>query len=246
MGRRPSGSKSEIAVFSTTMRKEPGLDTLVEMTFDPSAALQEVLTAHGMNTTRTDQGISIPASDLIVSASVVRVQNHTKAMLAQLDVRATSPRLAGKLLIESFAGWGPDEPEAAKQAFHKFLRSSMHVLLAALVDAKHGADQVEWDSWTFDHKAWRVCMGPLLIQGSTPVTIEYSKLQEQLKGELLPRLSVGCHWLRVFFMKNGRERVGSEVLLDNLDWPDGQKIVDAWNWPDGAFSARQFSMLMQA
>ena len=97
----------------------------------------------------------------------------------------------------------------------------------------------------FDRKAWRVCMGPLLTQGSTPVTNESWKLLEQLKGKLLPRLSIGCHWLRVFFMKNGREHVGSEVLLDNFDWPDGQKMVDAWDWTNGAFSARQFSMLMQ-
>jgi hypothetical protein len=216
------------------------------MTFDPVAALQEVLTSHGMNTTQTDQGILIPASDLIISARVVRMENHPKAKLAQLDVSAESQRLAGKLLIESFAGWGPDEAEATKQAFGKFVRSSMHVLLAALVDTKYGADQVEWDSWTIDERAWRVCIGPLIIQGSTSVKIEYSKLLEQLRGALLPRLSSGCHWLRVFFMKNGRERVGSEVLLDNFDWSDGQRMVDSWDWPEGTFSARQFSVLMQA
>jgi hypothetical protein len=120
-----------------------------------------------MNTARTDQDVSIPASDLVVSAGLVRVVNHPKARVVQLDVRAKSPTLAGTLLIESFAGVGSDESEAAKQAFGKFLRSSMHVLLASLVDTKYGDGQVEWDSWMFD-KAWRVCMGPLLTQGSAP------------------------------------------------------------------------------
>jgi Family of unknown function (DUF6348) len=216
------------------------------MTFDPVAALQEVLIAHGLNTTRTDQCVLIPASDLMVFVGVVRVDKHPNARVFQLDVRVESPLFTGKLLIESFAGVGPDESDAAKQAFGKFLRGSMHVLLACLVDVKRDDDQIEWDSWIFKGKAWRVCMGPLLAQGTTPVTVEYSELLEQLKDELLPQLTSGFHWLRVFFMKNGKERLVSEVLLDNVDWPEGRKIVEAWHSPDGAYSVRQFSMLMQA
>jgi hypothetical protein len=46
-------------------------------------------------------------------------------------------------LIESFVGVGPDECKAIEDAFAKFMRPSIHVLLATLVHAKYGGDQVE-------------------------------------------------------------------------------------------------------
>jgi hypothetical protein len=56
---------------------------------------------------------------------------------------------------------------------------------------------------------------------------EYEKLLEQLKSHLPPCMGPGCHWLRFYSMMNGGDRVGSEAVLDNRDWPEGQRIV-AW------------------
>jgi hypothetical protein len=84
------------------------------MTFDPSDALQKALQAHGIQTNPTDQGFLIRESDLVLSASVVRVQNHPTSTIVQLDVRAISQRLGDKMLIESFGGWGSDKSEATE------------------------------------------------------------------------------------------------------------------------------------
>lgn len=214
------------------------------MNVDPVAVLDDALKAHGLFTNRISQGIAIQGSDLLVSAAIVRVEKHPNARTVQLDVRVVSQRLANGWLIESFGGVGPDESKAIEEAFGKFLRSSIHVLLATLVDVKYGGDQVEWESWSLKDKTWRVCMGPLLYRGSSPIQNEYSGLLDRLKQDLLPRLEVGCHCLRVYCMLNGRVCVGSEALLDNIDWPEGRKIASEWQWPEGMFWARHFLMLI--
>ena len=213
------------------------------MTFDPAAALQEVLEAHGMHSIPTDQGISIRESDLVLSVGVIRVQNQPSATTVQLDVRAMSQRLGGKLLIESFAVWGSNESDATEQAFRKFVRASMHVLLAALVDPKHGADQVEWESWSCGDKTWQVCLGPVTLQGAPPDNFVCGELLDRLKGELLPHLSAGPHWIRFFFSKSGQDVKVSELLIDNLESPQGRGIIEALDWPNGTCSAREFLMM---
>ena len=119
----------------------------------------------------------------------------------------------------------------------------MHVLLATLVDPKHGADQVEWEPWSFDDKTWQVCMGSVVLQGTPPDNFECGEFLDGLKKQLLPHLSVGPHWIRFFFNKNGHEITKSEFLIDNLDWPVGRAIVEAQEWPDGTYSAREFLTL---
>ena len=190
---------------------------LIEMTFDPAAALQNALDAHGMHTNPIDQGILISKSGLVLSTSVVRVQSHPSTTMVQLDVRAMSQRLGGKLLIESFAGWGTDESEATEQAFRKFLRASMHVLLAVLVDTKYGADQVEWESWSFERKTWQVCIGPVTLQGVSPDKFVCGEFLDRMKEKLFPHLSLGPHWGRFFFRTEGHDITVSEFLVDNID-----------------------------
>jgi hypothetical protein len=213
------------------------------MTFDPVSAFQRMLDAHGMHTDQTDQGILVREFGLVLSAAVVRAQNQPTNTMVQMDVRAMSSRLGGKLLIESFAGWGSDESAATEQAFRKLLRASMHVLLAFLVDPKHGADQVEWESWSFGDKTWQVCLGPVCFQGTPPDNFVYGELLDKLKEELLPHLRIGLHWIRFFFNKSGYEITVSELLVDNDDWPEGRAIIEALAWPDGTYSAREFLML---
>ena len=202
------------------------LGKLVGMNVDPVAALDDALKTHGLFTNRTSQGIAIQGLDpLIVSAAIVRVEEHSNARIVQLDVRVRSPRLANGWLIKSFGGVRPDECNAFEEAFGKFLRSSIHVLLALLVDPKYGRDQVEWQSWSLQDKRWRVCMDHFFTE------------------QRHPKLDVGCHCLRVYCMLNERDCVGSEALLDNIDWPEGREIVSDWQWPERMFWARHFLML---
>ena len=85
--------------------------------------------------------------------------------------------------------------------------------------------------------------GPLLYRAATPIHTEYPGLLDHLKYKLLSKLDVGCHCLWVYCMLNGRVYVGSEALLDNIDWPEGRKIVSDWQWPERMFLARHFLKL---
>jgi len=215
------------------------------MTFDPAAELERVFEEHEMHSNRKGQSVSIPESDFTVSIVIVSVTRHATTVLTQLDVRVESKGLGRRLLVESFAGMGCDESEALKDAFVTFLKASLHVLLATLVDSRHGSYQADWDSWNLRERTWRVCLGPIVQHGSPMVTVEYSRLLDRLKDEL-PPLSDEPHWLRVFFMKNGRNKVAAEALLDNTYWVEGRQIADAWDWPDGNFRVRHFLMMTPA
>jgi len=213
------------------------------MGFNPEQALAENLEAHGVLTTRTAAGLSIAGSDCVLSAGVVKVDNRPNGFVVQVDFRAFSSRIDGKWLIESCAGFSVTEEDAARMAFEKNMRASLHVLLATLVDSKYGADQVEWESWSSGR--WRICLGPLCCTGSPPEELNFNKLLNELETALLPSLNGGSHWLRLYFMQDGSSVTTSEALLDNFDWPEAREIVNRHEWPHGQYSARLFLMLMR-
>jgi hypothetical protein len=214
------------------------------MTFDPTDGLEEALQAHGIRTTRAGNDVLAGDSGAVFSAGIVGVWRQSGATLVQLDVRVRSPWLGYRLLIESFAGGGADEDQAAEQAFEKFLQASMHVLLAALVDRRHGADQVEWEEWVHEGKKWQVCVGPLLLQGAAPEGLAFGKLLDTVKDSLPEALDSGAHWLRVYFRKDGQPMAVWEALLDNEDWAEGKRLVEEASWPVGKYGARMFLMMM--
>jgi hypothetical protein len=220
--------------------------TLIEMTFNPAAALCEVLREHGIHADLSDEGVSVLESDLFVSAYIVKVTQHPNTKAVQLDVRVSSKRLIDRVVVESFAGWAPEEDEAAKQAFEKFMRASLHVLLAVLVEPRLGENQAEWETWRFGEDSWRVCIGPVILQGAPPKPFICGELLNRLRDQLLPRLGGVPHWVRLYFWRYSEQQTGFEALLDNLDWPDGRNIGMAWDWPEGAYSARLFLMLTPA
>ena len=211
------------------------------MAFDITAALHELLDQHGLKTNRVGEKLSISDKGVGFSGAVL---DHSNPKLVQLDIRVQAPALGKRTLIESFAGIGDNRLEAARDAFGKFLRASLHVLLAVLVERKLGADQVEWEIWEYGNIRWLVCLGPLLTNSANSAGLSYGDLLDQIKERLLPNLSVGCHWLRIYYMRNDDHQVGSEALLDNAGWVEGQRIVDTWAWPDGQYSVRNFFMLL--
>lgn len=217
---------------------------LFKMTFDPNDALCEAFRQHGIRAIVTTDGVSLPQSDLLVSASIVRIDRHPKTVVVQLDVRVFSKQISSGPLIESISGWADDEDQAAKLAFSKFLQASFHVIMAVLVEESLGREQVEWESWNSAGKRWRVCMGPLILQGSPPEEMQIGGLLDQVRDHLLLDLSHRVHWMRLYLWKNGEGRFGSEALLDNSDWPPAHALVDSWRWPSGDYSARLFLMMV--
>jgi uncharacterized protein DUF6348 len=189
------------------------------------------------------------AGDMSASAWVFKKPSANANNFLQLDVNISSPLLGTRTLIESFAGWGEDERSAINSAWSKFSTASLHVLLEVFALRQRHDDQVEWERWGNDRNPWQVCIGPLYTISFTdqPLpNLACGGLLDQLRDALMPRIGREYHWLRFYYMKNDSSRVGSECLLDNNAWPEGQSIVDQWNWPDGSYSARLFLMILPA
>jgi hypothetical protein len=217
------------------------------MGFDPIGALYDTLKAHEAPATRVGDRLILGEQGVaVLSAAVFNVLKDPEGVKLQLDVRVSSPRFGDTVLIESFAGLGKDEDDAVQHGFWKFMRASMLVLMASLVDAKFGEEQVEWQWWTYGGRSWRVCLGPLLVQGTQPDGLEFGGFLEKMKSAVLPRLSEDWHWIRMYFFKNGEEFVVTEALLDNEDWPEGRESIEAERWPGGVYGARIFLMLMRS
>jgi len=215
------------------------------MDLDVTSTLQQILEAHSVAV--KPQGQSLVAGEAEMSAWIFRQPSVNLTNLLQLDVRVNSPLIGNRTLIESFAGWGRDEPEATRQAWEKFCRSSLHVLLEVFIGDKKGEDQIEWETWEKSGVLWRVCLGPLFVLGfgDQPVPrIACGDLIDRIRDTLLPAASRAGHWLRLYYMRHANSRVGSECLLDNEMWPEGQDLVDQWNCPDGAYSIRFFLILL--
>jgi hypothetical protein len=123
----------------------------------------------------------------------------------------------------------------------------LHPILAVLVDEKHGEDQVEWESRALAGDLWRVCMGPMLLLKAPPSQLATSAFLDRLLdawASTTPTREV--HWIRWFVMVNKTGRLGSEVLLDNEPWPEGERLLADWSLPetDDLYSARLFMLLV--
>jgi len=215
------------------------------MDLDVTNTLVEVLKAHSIGTTWV--GKELAAGNMTISAGMFRKPSVKNTQILQLAVCVNSPLISDRTLIESFAGWGKSEEEALKQAWEKFCRSSLHVLLEIFIGEKKGEDQIEWETWAGEGALWRVCLGPLFVISfvDKPLPdLRCGDLLDKLRGALLPHLRQERHWLRFYYMRQGNARVGSECLLNNESWSEGESIVDQWHWPDGSYSIRLFLILV--
>jgi hypothetical protein len=164
---------------------------------------------------------------------------------SQLDIVVSSPSLGKRRLVESFAAFGETIHEARAGAMARFMRGSLHVLLAALDDGHGECDQVEWETWG-DHRA---CLGPLLKQWSDPPALDFGGFLDEIKRRLLATpLSPEVHWHRTFVAVGPDRLLGHESLLDNDDWAPGLDLVTSWPWPraEKAYALRQLVVLVPA
>src|SRR5215472_1984901 len=115
------------------------------MTAYLTSSLQAIVEGHGITTNISATGDIFLNGGFTLSPIVVSSLDKPDGKLIQLDVHVKSPLLGDRLLIESFAGYGPDSSRAVLQALDKFCRSSLHVLLATFLDEEPCSDQVEWE-----------------------------------------------------------------------------------------------------
>jgi hypothetical protein len=214
------------------------------MDLDVTTTLQYFLEGHAVPTRL--EGQRLLAGRMSAAAWIFRKPSASTNNLLQLDINVESPLISGRNLIESFAGWGSDEQDAIKQAWRKFSESSLHVLLEVFVGGNKGGNQIEWESWS-NGPTWRVCLGPLLTVNFSDherPNLAYGDLLDKLRDALLPKVTREYHWLRFYYMKQGSSCIGSECLLDNESWSEGENLVNQWNWPEGSYSARLFLIMV--
>lgn len=157
----------------------------------------------------------------------------------QVDFVVAHPALAVPQLLESFAGFAETWSDALKQTIVKFERSSLHVLIAGLLDRGECADQVEWEPLGDSQGRFEVCMGGQLQTFGSGKAPLLGAFIDELKAALreVP-LTRAAHGLRVFLAWDGKALNVVEVLLDNEAWAPGEQLAAARDW-SGAGGAEE-------
>lgn len=137
-------------------------------------------------------------------------------VLAQVDFEARHPALAAGRIVESFAGFGATWKEAMGDAVVKFERSSLHPIIATLLDRTACRDQVEWERYDHPGGPFDLCLGPRLHLYSPGPPIPVAPVLQALLAALreVP-LSREAHSLRIYACHRDGVLTAQDVLLDN-------------------------------
>ncbi|MFI9508346.1 DUF6348 family protein [Nocardia sp. NPDC052566] len=210
----------------------------------PRDLFSKALAEHGFPVTETDGALH--CGPLTIDARLFP-RESPQGIIAQLDFEVSGPGLAAASVLESVAGYGQTWQEAISSAAAKFLRGSLHPLIAALIDRAGGGDQVHWERFEHPGSPFDLCIGPQLIYFSPNATIEAGPLLDALLHRLRAEtLTQRIHWLRVFVSTDeGRIQV-NEVLLDNEPWPAGEATVAAAPVGQEFCAMRTFAVLVPA
>jgi Family of unknown function (DUF6348) len=202
----------------------------------PRAAFLDLLAGHG----------HAAAPPLAVDGRVFpRIQEGRVGV--QVDFAVTHPELAVQRLLESFGGWATTWSDAINQTIMKFERSSLHPLIAVLLDRDACADQVSWEDCDHPSGDFDLCMGgQLVLYASEPVPALGPLVDSMKKALSQVDLSRAIHALRIYMCWDGPELLSREVLLDNEPWPAGEELAGAYDWPrgEGLWGSRLFMLLV--
>jgi len=235
-----AGSKIEDLVYSPVTLTSPLIPTSPGDGGVPSprAIFIEFLAAHGYAV----------APPLSVDARVFARVNPT-SVTVQIDFAVSHPALAVPRLLESFGSIATTWRDAIGQNVGKFERSSLHPLIAGLLDRSSCADQVTWERLEHPSGAFDLCIGgQLVLYASEPVP-DIAPLLDAIKSALagVP-LSRAVHALRMYVCWSEGKMVANEVLVDNEPWAAGAELVAAHAWPraDGLWGSRLFFLAVPA
>lgn len=202
----------------------------------PRAAFVEFLAAHGH-----------PVAERLHADARVFPRLQGDSVSVQVDFAIAHPALATPRLLESFAGWGTTWREAIAQAIGKFERSSLHPLIAGLLDRDSCPDQVSWERVDHPGGAFDACLGGQLVLYAREPVPDLGPLLDSIKEALRDvELSRAVHALRLYVCFNDGAMVGREALLDNEAWPAGDALVAGYDWPraDHLWGSRLFLLLV--
>jgi hypothetical protein len=194
----------------------------------------------------TPQGDSLvfPGRPHSACASVFTESGADGRTSIQLDLRFAVGD--GRVLIESFAGFGGTVMDSVHNAFANLAQSSLHVVLHAFFAC--ACDQVDEECWVIAGHPRRVTLGLVTGRGDPPPAamdpgLWFPKLVNLVQTASLPS---GVHWVRFFYCHLQRRLLSSEVLVDNESVAEWEAIMAALPWPESdGFYSRRFFMIIQ-
>jgi hypothetical protein len=204
-------------------------------------ALAEVLRSHGVATEDADGWVTCPESKRRLRAAVVSVRPNQAFVSAQVDVHLLL--WPGRILIESFGGFGQSAEEAWRDGLKNFLNSSLHVLLAAFLTPGRPDELITRETWAISGRPRQVTVGSMVVRGKPPAGWPELEFFHEFQRELSSHeVSDGTHWMRLYYAQSEGRPLATEVLLDNREWPAMQEAMTRAHWPQGAdfFSLRVF------
>lgn len=215
------------------------------MTLDPTAALLEALTSHGLAARLEDGWIAVADSKALLRGRAHVYSTQPQGTVLRLDIQVGLPD--GRLLVESNGSPGPDFDSALKASLEKLVHGSLHPLLAGFFGHREHqtADRVTLGGVEFD-----VFLGPILMQmpqGVVPDQPLVLALANSLRAVVLARSAERrAHWARVFYAQLDKKPEAFEALWDGEPWPEMEAALRAFAWPQqqGYLSAREFLVLV--
>ncbi|WNG37225.1 hypothetical protein F0U61_28785 [Archangium violaceum] len=205
--------------------------------------LRELLQLHDVTCLEEGDWLRLGPSGPRAQAWFVNAQSHPSHHSVQLDV--VLELWTGRVLIESFGGFGKTAQEAERDAFENLARGSLHVLLGAFV--RPPDEHVTVEEWELSGVRRRVILGNIQGRGVQPsaeaTRAWFQELERALKA--LPLVS-GTHWLRVYYAQQASQTMVLEVLLDNQEWPELKEALEKAPWPSAPeFLSQRLFLVLQ-
>lgn len=206
--------------------------------------LAALFRAHQVETVRENDIIRFPTyPKLWADGKAFATSERT----TQLDVRLGIED--GRVLIESFAGFGGNATERIDNALVAFSQASFHVLLSAFFGAPPD-DHVGREEWLIGSHSRTVCLGNITTRFGLPASADqkadigfFGEFERVIRAQA--SLSPGTHWIRLYHCEHQRECLANEVLLDNEPWVEVGNAMAAFPWPkrDGTYDVRLFLVI---
>ncbi|MFV0417571.1 MAG: DUF6348 family protein [Dysgonomonas sp.] len=204
--------------------------------------LKNIFQQHGVECKEESQVLLFPKERMIAYAKIFDMSTLPTKLL-QLDVvLKIGP---GKEIVESCVGIGMNINAAIEDAWKNFLKNTFHVLLATffIPEDKELVNRLEW---IVNGREYDVTMGQMAFRGNLPKSLSlkwYEEFESMIKEQ---ELSVGTHWIRLFYAQSGNEMISCEILLDNNVWKSVENRVKTFNFPkSNDYLSLRIFMIMQ-
>ena len=212
---------------------------------DVTATLQQLLTDHGVEATRTPDGwLTSNGSYPACRATTDDPQYVNGGCKLRMDVEVALSH--DRVIVESFSDFGEDANTAFRSSLQNFCTGTLHVLLSAfwgIVDDS----QVIVEQHKIDGKLWTLHLGNIVRKAANGVDVPPPDDLMPIFDQVIPGLQPDrcVHWGRLFYANMPNTNHIVEVLLDNHPSAVARErlAAAAWAVTDYFYSQRMFWVL---